>query len=330
VVNIFVGGSLKDIPLYSELCQQFVQKLGERIVGRGHTLLTGCRGSLDKAVAEAAYQWLSTHDGDERRQLISYRLKNDQPVHRLGRIQVSRRTDWELSHPDLSPPEQIADADVAVFVAGSEGTFSAANWARIADKPVLGVAQFGGAGGQIFEQERSQFKERYALLVAAEDFDILSQDTVNVEQLADDVVTLCEKIVTSNTVFTIMPFTPEFRDVYASYSAVCSEFGFTAQRTDESDSSERIIPRILAGIRRSAFVIADVTNPSTNVFYEIGYAEGMGRPVIVSAKKDTPLPFDIIDMPVLFWTGQEELKDKLRRRIREIAPIVRRNSPAGG
>jgi hypothetical protein len=327
-MNIFVGGSLKDIPLYSELCQGFVQQLSQRVVGRGHTLLTGCRGSLDKAMAEAAHEWLSSHDRDAHRQLISYRLKNDQPVHRLGRIQVSRRTDWELSHPDLSPPEQIAAADVAVFIAGSEGTLLAANWARIANKPVLGVAQFGGAGCQIFEQERSQFKDRYAQLVASEDFDILSQDTENVEQLADDVVSLCEKIVASNTVFTIMPFTPDFRDVYASYSAVCKEFGFKAERTDESESGERIIPRILAGIRRAAFVIADASDPSANVFYEIGYAEGNGRPVIVSARKDTRLPFDIADMPVLFWSGQEELKDKLRQRVREIAPIIRKNATA--
>ena len=138
-MNIFVGGSLRDVPLYSELCHQFVQKLGERIAEREHTLLTGCCGSLDKAVTEAAYSWLMSHNGDVRKQLVSYRLKNNQPAHRLGRIQISRREDWGLTHPDLSPPEQIEEADVAVFIAGGEGTFSAANWARIVDKPILGV-----------------------------------------------------------------------------------------------------------------------------------------------------------------------------------------------
>ena len=281
---------------------------------------------MDKAVAEAAHKWLVSHARNDRRQLISYRLKNDEPAHRLGRIQVSRRVDWELSHPDLSPPEQIAEADVTVFIAGRDGTFSAANWARIAAKPILGVAQFGGAACQVFEQERGQFNERYAQCVTAQDFDILCQDTDDVAQLANDVVTLCERIVTSSVVFTIMPFTEEFRDVYASYSSVCNEFGFSAARTDESDSGERIIPRILAGIRGAAFVIADVTSPSANVFYEIGFAEGMGKSVIVSAKKGTSLPFDIADIPVLYWSGQEELKEKLRRRVKEIAPVLRRKS----
>lgn len=328
-MNIFVGGSLRDVPLYGEACQRFVKQLGEHIVERGHTLLTGCSGSLDKAIAEAAHHWLVGHAQNERQQLISYRLKNDKPAHRLGRIQVSRRADWELSHPDLSPPEQIAEADVTVFIAGGDGTFSAANWARIAAKPILGVAQFGGAASQIFEQERCRFNERYAQRVAAQDFDILNQDTDDIAQLASDVLTLCERIVTSNTVFTIMPFTEEFRDVYASYASVCKEFGFNAQRTDESESGERIIPRILAGIRRAAFVIADVTHPSANVFYEIGFAEGMGRSVIVSAKKGTSLPFDIADIPVLYWSGQEELKEKLRRRVKEIAPVLQRKSVRG-
>ena len=314
-MNIFVGGSLREVPEYADFCPAFIGQLGEQIVERGHALLTGCRGSLDQAIAEAAYKHLCAKGLDIRQQLISYRLKKDQPGHRLGRIQVSRLSDWELTHPELSPPEQIAEADVTVFVAGSEGTFLAANWARIAQKPILGVAQFGGAGAKIFERERDRFESRYAQLVAPKDFDILNQDTEDMKQLACDVLTLCERVITPTAVFTIMPFTEEFRDVYASYAAVCEEFGFTAERTDQEESLERIIPRIIAGIRRSAFVIADATESNPNVFYEIGFAAGLGMPVIVTARKGTSLPFDIVDIPIIFWTGQEDLKGQLRKRI---------------
>ena len=209
---------------------------------------------------------------------------------------------------------------------GAPGTYSAANWARIADKPILGLVVFGGAGRDVFERERTRFDERYANVVSVRDFDVLSQDTEDVAQLATDVVSLCEKIVVSKTVFAIMPFTEPFRDVYASYGAVCAEFGFTAERTDELETGERIIPRILAGIRRSAFVIADVTEHSANVFYEIGFAEGIGRPVVVTARRDTPLPFDIADIPVIFWSGQNELQDRLRRRVKEIASTLGRRA----
>ena len=278
---------------------------------------------MDKAIAEAAHAALLEAGLDPRKYLISYRLKSEARPHQLGRVQISRLKDWELTHADLHPPEQIAEADVAVFVAGRKGTLLAANWARIAEKPVLGVAQFGGAGQKLFERERDRFKSRYAQYVDAEDFDILSEDTGDCAQLAEDVINLCERVITPNMVFTIMPFTDEFREVYATYSDACDEFGLHAERTDESESSERIIPRILHGIRQSAFVIADVSTMSRNVFYEIGFAEGFGRPVIVTARKDTALPFDLVDMPVIFWSSQEELSEKLRRRMGEVVPGLR-------
>lgn len=54
-------------------------------------------------------------------------------------------------------------------------------------------------------------------------------------------------------------------------SLCCSGNTYPSYSTVEDNSA------ILAGIRRAAFVIADVTEPSANVFYEIGFAEGMGE-----------------------------------------------------
>lgn len=324
-MNIFVGGSLKEVPQNKDRCLQFVTYLGQRIVERGHTLLGGCRGSLDMAVAEAAQAWLVVNGRDKSPQLISYRLSNDQPSHKIGRILVSARKDWELSHPDLSPPEQIAEADVTVFIAGSHGTLAAANWARIAKKPILGISQFGGAARDIGQQERSRFKELDSYFVPDKDFEVLIDDTDEMDQLASNVISLSERIVASNSVFIIMPFTDEFADVYLAYRTVCKKNKFEALRTDKSDWRKRIIPRILSGIRQSAFVIADVTTPAPNVYYEIGLAEGMGKQVIFSARRGITLPFDIADIPVLFWSNIKELKKELGRRIQEIAPIIRKS-----
>ncbi len=317
-MKIFVGGSLRNIAKNENLCRSFVRQLGERIVEREHILLTGCRGSLDKVIAEAAGQWLKKNKRDAHQYIISYRLKNDKPAHRVGRIQVSKRTDWELTHPDLDSPEQIADADVAIFIAGGHGTFHAANWARIADKPVLGIGQFGGSGEALFEKERERFGRRYSHLVTIEDFDVLNQDTDDVDQLAEDVIALCENLVVPNTVFIIMSFQKKFDKLYTVYKAVCKDFGFDAVRTDKVYSLDKILPRILKGIRHSAFVIADVTETSPNVFYEIGFAEGLGRPIIATAKVDTKLPFDIVDTPVTFWSSLEDLKSKLEPLINEV------------
>ena len=46
---------------------------------------------------------------------------------------------------------------------------------------------------------------------------------------------------------------------------------------------------------------------------------GLNKPVVVTAFKGTTLPFDVADIPTIFWEGQKQLKDKLRERVALIA-----------
>jgi len=317
-MKILVVGSLRDVPSRADICTRFVTRLGKLIVDREYTLLTGCRGSLDKAIAEAAHNRLKALQKDSRAHLVGYRLKNSKPVHRLGKIHISARKDWELTHPELIPPEQIALADAAVFVAGREGTYIAANWARIAGITVLGVAEFGGAGQTLYERECRDCEKKYGGSITQEEFEVLNQDTKNVGRLAADVLSLAERIVMPRTVFPILPFTPEYRDVNTSYRDVCTELSFEFGGLLDSETTERIIPRILEGIRRAALLIADVSEMRPNVFYELGFAQGLGKQVILTAKRGITLPFDLTDVPVIYWDTQEDLKNKLKKRLSSV------------
>ena len=111
-MKILVVGSLNNVLSHADICGSFVARLGQIIVERGHTLLTGCRGGVDKTIAEAATNRLQSLDKPSAQQIIGYVLKNEIPVHRYGTIRISSLRDWDLSHPELSPPEQIANADV--------------------------------------------------------------------------------------------------------------------------------------------------------------------------------------------------------------------------
>ena len=315
-MKLLVVGSLRNVPSQPELCAPFVAKLGELIVERGHTLLNGCRGSLDKAIAEAANTRLKALGKKPESQLVGYRLKETEPIHRLGLVRISERSDWELTHPQLAPPEQIAEADAAIFVAGSEGTFIAANWARIAGIPVLGITAFGGAGSDLYAYEKAHLGEKFGHSITREEFGALNQDTTDIERLAADVVTLAERIVIPHTVFPVLPFSSEdYGDIKDSFKASCSEVGFELRGTEEEETTERIIPRILDGIRRAALVIADVSKDRANVYYEIGLAQGMRKEVILTARSGTALPFDVTDIPVIFWDSQRALREQLTRRL---------------
>ena len=75
------------------------------------------------------------------------------------------------------------------------GTFIAANWARIAGIPVLGVAQFGGTGQKLYALENRDFNEKYASSISQEEFGVLNQDTTDVHRLAADVVSLAVPVI---------------------------------------------------------------------------------------------------------------------------------------
>jgi hypothetical protein len=325
-MRIFVGGSLRDVPRDPGLCREFVRALGVEIVKHGHVLLNGCRSSLDQEIATAAHEWLVSNAGNPRGQIVSYCLKSDTPVHALGTVRHSALLDWQMNHSELEVPEQINLADATIFVAGGDGTFWSKNWASFGRKLIVGVPRFGGAGETIYTHELKRLREASPLV--AEDYETLNSLSASMPEFAQEVVRFVERFVTPTDVFVVMSYKREFRDVFASCREVCREFKFDAQRTDESTSLERIVPRIEAGIRKSAFVIADVTELSPNVFYEVGYAKGLGKDVIVTARKGTQLPFDVGDMPAIFWEIQEDLKDGLRRCLEGLAGKYGRSTAA--
>jgi hypothetical protein len=300
----------------------FLKALGGEIAEQGHHLLNGCRNDLDKIVAEGAYERLAARGEDPAARITCYVTGSSQPAHGYGTVLKSRCPNWEsLASPGLAVPETVQQADVVVIIGGTEGTECAANWARIAQKPIVPVATFGGSAARIYDEELRQFAEKYADRIDLIDYELLNQVASDVRKVARDTVSLAARAITSTHVFVAMPFAndPKFDDAYESIQTVCQEFHYKARRVSNAEAIDRIVPEIFSGIRKSAFVIVDISEQRPNVYYELGFAQGAGKRVIVLALKGTPLPFDIADISVIFWEGQKQLKDKLRERIAVIA-----------
>ena len=96
-----------------------------------------------------------------------------------------------------------------------------------------------------------------------------------------------------NQVFIAMPMDerakPERADVHDSLKAACQEMGLTAKRVDDVQTNNRITDTIRNLIDASEFVIADLSDSRPNVFFEAGYAEGIGKTPIYVAKNGTDL-----------------------------------------
>ena len=75
----------------------------------------------------------------------------------------------------------------------------------------------------------------------------------------------------------------------------------------------------MASIRGSRFIIADFTGDRGGVYFEAGFANGLGKPVIWTVRKDwlNKLHFDTRQFNHITWADGEylELKEALRLRI---------------
>lgn len=117
----------------------------------------------------------------------------------------------------------------------------------------------------------------------------------------------------------IDPTNPVLVDVLDALKEACKRCGLHAERVDEVASNERITDRILESIRKAEYVIADLTDSRPNVFYEAGYAHGLGKTPIYVARQGTKLEFDLKDYPVIFFPNMKQLKDDLEARLRGLA-----------
>ncbi len=301
-------------------CGEFTTALGREIADAGHELLNGCRNELDRLVATSAGERVVAKGGDPSAFITSY-VRDAAPVHQVGTILASRCPNWaSLASPGLVVPETIQQCDVILVVGGTDGTECAANWGRIAQKPIVPVAAFGGAAARIYDSELTVFQEKYADRIDRAEYERLNQIPGDLARLAKDVVAVAGNAVTPRQVFVAMSFAedPRFEDAYESIQLVCASLGYDAARITSANAVDRIVPEILMRIKRAAFVIVDVSDARPNVYYELGVAQGAGKKVVVTAFKGTDLPFDIADIPVIFWEGQKQLKERLRDRLESI------------
>lgn len=62
--------------------------------------------------------------------------------------------------------------------------------------------------------------------------------------------------------------------------------GFDLKRLDDGQPAGLIDDRLRVEIRQSRFLIADLTHQNRGAYWEAGYAEGLGKPVIYTCRKD--------------------------------------------
>jgi len=123
----------------------------------------------------------------------------------------------------------------------------------------------------------------------------------------------------SDQCFTAMWFDPNLNVAYTDgIKKLESLTGYRMLRIDGVQFNDKICDRILAEIRKSRFMIADVTGHRHAVYFEAGFAMGLGIPVIwTCARSDLEKcpNFDTRQYNHIVWDTADDLRDKVLARI---------------
>lgn len=130
--------------------------------------------------------------------------------------------------------------------------------------------------------------------------------------------------IESTKCFVAMWFNPETEEAWMQgLKPGIEDMGYDAVRIDKVEHNNKIDDEIIAEIRRSRFVVADFTQGKSGarggVYYEAGYAQGLGLEVIFTCRQDmldkNLIHFDTRQYNHIAWETPSELRKKLANRI---------------
>lgn len=134
--------------------------------------------------------------------------------------------------------------------------------------------------------------------------------------------------VESRIAFMAMPFGDQsldriFRDCF---KPAVQRTGFDLRRIDESPPAGLIDHRLRVEIRRARFLIAELTGGNHGAYWEAGFAEGLGRPVIFTCSRTyfeaAGTHFDTNHCQTIVWSEEalDEAAKQLKATIRATLP----------
>jgi hypothetical protein len=134
--------------------------------------------------------------------------------------------------------------------------------------------------------------------------------------------------VEGRTAFMAMQFDSEMdRVVKDCFKPAVARTGFELRVLTDGQPAGSIDDQLRVALRTSRFVIADLTHDNNGAYWEAGFAEGLGRPVIYTCRKQkwdaTKSHFDTSHLNTIIW-DPENLQDATTR----LTATIRATLPA--
>jgi hypothetical protein len=110
-------------------------------------------------------------------------------------------------------------------------------------------------------------------------------------------------VVGDSTCFVVMPFAPPIGEYYEKiYEPAIQKAGLTPVRADaDIFGTGKIIDQIWQGINGAKVLVAELTSRNPNVFYELGLAHALNKPVVLVSRTQEDVPFDLQHIRVIYY-----------------------------
>lgn len=125
-----------------------------------------------------------------------------------------------------------------------------------------------------------------------------------------------------DTCFVMMPFAAPLGSYFGTiWEPAIKKAGLKAVRADDAAFGPgKIIDQIYRAIRDSKVLIAELTTKNPNVFYELGLAHALEKPVVLVSGSEQDNPFDLRHIRVIFYDTTDpfwgqKLIDKVAENI---------------
>ena len=119
-----------------------------------------------------------------------------------------------------------------------------------------------------------------------------------------------------------MPFADPLGSYYEKiYKAAIEKAGLKPVRADdELFGTGKIIDQIWTGINSAKILIAELTTRNPNVYYELGLAHALKKPVVLVSSNEEDVPFDLNHIRVIYYDVNDpfwgqKLIDKVAENI---------------
>jgi hypothetical protein len=110
-------------------------------------------------------------------------------------------------------------------------------------------------------------------------------------------------VAAGDSCFVMMPFAKPVGNHYQFiYEPAIRKAGLTPIRADnEIFGTGKIIDQVWSGINSAKVLIAELTNRNPNVFYELGLAHALEKPVVLVSSNENDVPFDLQHIRVIYY-----------------------------